>query len=129
MKKILSLTAVLGFVAISITTIGTLPSCKSKKKAAKDTTAATTPARDFAAEGYTKAMVVYTELDGCNYLLQLEHDPNGADVMKRLEPTNLKEEFKKDQLLVWIKYAPKKGAMSTCMAGPIVEIQDIQLRK
>lgn len=77
---------------------------------------------DFAAEGYLKATVIYYEVDACKYVLQLED-------AKKLEPVNLKEEFKKDQLPVWIKYLPKKNTVSICMAGTIVELTDIQLRK
>lgn len=109
-------------------------SCCGKKKSATTTSGATetkssqVSQRDFEKEGYVKATVVDSELGGCKYLLQLEPIPNGPEVLVRLEPTNLQEEFKKDQLAVWIKYAPKKAAVSTCMAGPIVELADIQIR-
>jgi hypothetical protein len=104
-----------------------LSSCCCKKKATA-TTATAQVKRDFAAEGFVKATVSATDLDGCKFLLQIPSDPAGPDVMKQLEPTNLKEEFKKDQLAVWVKYTVKKGAMSTCMAGTVVDISDIQLR-
>ena len=106
-----------------------ISSCHSKKKAAAETPVTPEVKRDFEAEGYTKATVIFFELDACRYLLELPHEPNGPDVMKRLEPAVLAEEFKKDQLAVWVKYTVKKGAMSACQAGPVVDIADIQLRK
>ena len=104
-------------------------SCHCQKKAAADTATSSEIKRDFEKEGYAKATVIYYELDACKYILQLVPDINGPDVIKQLEPTNLKAEFQKDQLAVWIKYSPKKDAMSACMAGQIIELSDIQLRK
>ncbi|MBI3502536.1 MAG: hypothetical protein HY063_12165 [Bacteroidetes bacterium] len=73
--------------------------------------------------GYIRARVVYNEVDGCGYMIQLGDG-------KKLEPSKkLSEEFKKDGLDVWIKYTPKKGTMSTCMAGEVVDLNDIQLRR
>ncbi len=72
-------------------------------------------------EGYIKATVVNLTLDGCSWLLQLEDG-------KKLEPTNLNEEFKKDKLNVWIQYQIKKGGMSVCMVGEIITISEIELR-
>lgn len=85
--------------------------------------------RDFEKEGYMKGTVIFYELDACKYIIQLVSDPTGPDVIKQLEPTNLAAGFQQDQLAVWVKYIPKKGAVSACMAGEIVEITDIQLRK
>jgi hypothetical protein len=48
---------------------------------------------------------------------------------KKLQPYNLSDEFKKDQLTVWVKYVPKKNVFNSCMAGQVVELSDIQLRK
>jgi len=78
--------------------------------------------KDFEKEGYIKATVINYEVDGCTFLLKLMDE-------KKLEPTNLAAEFKKDQLAVWIKYTPKKGAVSVCMAGQIVDLFDIQIRQ
>jgi hypothetical protein len=97
-------------------------SCHCKKKIAADTKATAEVKRDFEVEGYTKATVINYAVDGCTFLLQLADE-------KKLEPTNLSTDFKKDNLAVWVKYMPKKGGMSVCMAGQIVEISDIQLRK
>lgn len=81
-----------------------------------------TPVIDLEVEGYTKATVISYEVDGCTFLLQLADE-------KKLEPTNLSADFKKDRLAVWIKYVPKKGAVGICMAGQIVELSDIQIRR
>ncbi|MFH1005519.1 MAG: hypothetical protein V1781_08540 [Bacteroidota bacterium] len=75
--------------------------------------------RDFEKEGYTKATVIFSDIDVCKYVLQLEDG-------KKLEPTNLLADFKKDKLAVWIKYQEKKNVISICMVGQIVEITDIQ---
>lgn len=106
-----------------------LSSCHCKKKIVADATVSSAQTRDFEKEGYVKATVIYYEIDACKYILQLIPDPNGPDVLKQLEPTNLKEEFQQDQLAVWIKYIPKKNAVSACMAGQIVELSDIQMCK
>ncbi|MBI4930448.1 MAG: hypothetical protein HY841_06780 [Bacteroidetes bacterium] len=96
-------------------------SCHCKKKTTTDTVTSIEQKRDFEKEGYTKATVIYYEVSGCEYILKLEDE-------KKLEPTNLSLGFKKDLLSVWIKYIPKKNAVSTCMAGQIVELTDIQGR-
>lgn len=105
-----------------------ISSCCGKKKTTAQTTTTPEVKRDFAAEGYIKATVIFYEIDACKYIIRLESDPNGPDVLKQLEPTNLSVEFQKDQLPVWIKYTAKKGAVSPCMAGQVVELSDIQLR-
>lgn len=99
-----------------------LSSCCGKKKIITETETTTEQKRDFVIEGYTQATVINYELDGCKYILQLPDE-------KKLEPLNLPDEFKKDQLRVWIKYVPKKNAVSVCMAGQIVELTDIRIRK
>jgi hypothetical protein len=100
-----------------------ISSCHCKKKATSDAKATTEVPRDFAKEGYVQATVIYYEMDACKYLLLV----NGE---KKLEPsTSLAPDFQKDQLAVWIKYAPKKGGVSACMAGQVVDISDIQIRK
>lgn len=98
-------------------------SCKCKKKATKEPAATTEVKKDFEKEGYVKAIVIYSDLDACRYLLVLANE-------KRLEPSaNLAPEFQQDQLAVWVKYSEKKGGMSACMAGTLIDISDIQIRK
>ena len=99
-----------------------ITACHCKKNASKDAAATAEVKRDFEKEGYVKATVINFTVDGCSFMLKLADD-------KKLEPTNLAAEFKKDQLDVWIKYALNKKAVSVCMAGPMVELSDIQIRK
>lgn len=95
--------------------------CKKKTTSSQNPTSAEQK-KDFEQEGYIKAIVINYEVDGCHFLLRLEDG-------KKLEPSSLTDDFKKDQLAVWIKYTPKKNAASVCMAGQIVDLTDIQLRK
>jgi hypothetical protein len=76
----------------------------------------------FAAEGFIKAEVHAYDVDGCGFLLFLEDE-------KKLNPGELKQEFKKEGLKVWIRYEKKKGVMSTCMAGENIQLIDIRIRK
>ena len=68
--------------------------------------------------GFIKATVINYALDGCAFMLQLEDG-------KKLEPVNLSEEFKKDNIKVWIKYQHYKGN-SICMAGEMVTVTSIE---
>lgn len=97
-----------------------LAACCGKKKAIAQSSKEIK--RDFENEGYIKATVIFYEVSGCEYVLKLEDE-------KKLEPSNLAADYKKDQLAVWLKYISKKGGMSVCMAGQMVDIIDIQLRK
>jgi len=84
-------------------------SCKAKKAAV-----------DYTSEGYVKATVIKYEVESCGYILQLENE-------KKLMPQNLADEFKKDKLIIWIKYeTPKKPPMTTCMAGTVVKLTDVK---
>ena len=70
-------------------------------------------------EGYEKATVIdNTGLDGCRFMLQLESG-------KKLQPTNLEEQYLKNGKQLWIKYVVQKDAMSVCMAGDVVNITSI----
>jgi hypothetical protein len=73
-------------------------------------------------KGYQKATIIDYTVDGCKWMLQLEDG-------KKLQPLELKPEFQKDQLKVWVMYEIKKGAVGICMAGEIVNITNIELRK
>lgn len=71
------------------------------------------------ADGLTTGTVVdLTGLDGCKFLIQLATG-------KRLEPTNLAAEFKKDGLEVSFKYEEQKDLASACMAGKIVTVTEM----
>ncbi|MFI5220102.1 MAG: hypothetical protein ACHQNT_11515 [Bacteroidia bacterium] len=70
----------------------------------------------------TEATVIdYSEIAGCTFLLQLN---NG----EKLEPSNLSSEFKKDKLKVLIKYQIT-DMQSACMAGKVVSVSHIELKK
>lgn len=74
-------------------------------------------------QGYTKASVVYDkEKDSpCSYLIKLN------DKMY-LEPLReLKNEFKHDNMLIWVKYHPQRR-MSRCGNAQPVEIIGIEIR-
>ena len=70
--------------------------------------------------GFAKAAIINYAIDGCTFMIQLEDG-------KKLEPVNLQDEFKKDNLKVWIKYKHFKGN-SICMAGEMVTITAIETR-
>jgi len=119
MKKLFPLALVLYLLPCALY----LSSCHCKKKTATATVTASEVKRDFEKEGYVKAIVIFSDLDACKFLLVLANE-------KRLEPSGgLPAAFQQDQLAVWIKYMDKKGGMSVCMAGQIVDVSDIQLRK
>ena len=93
-----------------------LSSCWILKEAPK------TAPDTHAQQGFTKASVINLKLDGCSWMLQLEGDKN-------LQPMNLQDEFKKENLKVWIQYQTFKQGNSICMAGEMVTITAIELRK
>jgi len=76
-------------------------------------------------EGMTKATIRdYTGFDGCGMLIVLE---NGDEI----EPSNLNNFSStvsiSDGQKVWVKYH-EIGAMSICMEGPTVEIDELEER-
>lgn len=77
---------------------------------------------DLRSQNYVPAKVVLqTEIAGCGYLLALEDG-------KMLQPLNLNDTLKSNDLKLWIKYHPEKNAMSVCMMGAIVRIDDVKPR-
>lgn len=71
--------------------------------------------------GFTKATIINYTVDGCTWMIELEDG-------KKLEPINLKDEFKKNNLKVWIQYKHYEN-FSFCMAGEMVTITAIELRE
>ena len=67
-------------------------------------------------------VVLQTELAGCNYLLAQE---NG----KMLEPLNLADSLKQNDLHLWIKYHAEKNAVSVCMMGTIITLDEVKISK
>ena len=81
------------------------------------------PTKDFIKEGYIRAYIKdMRALDGCDHLLVL-------DSGKKLQPTKLAEDFKQDNLKVWIKYSVAKGLAGICMSGTIVNLSAIEKRQ
>ena len=84
----------------------------------KTTSAVVITDDELRALNYIPAKVVLqTELDGCGFMLALEDG-------KMLEPTNLNDSLKQDRLRLWVKYHTKKNAMSVCMMGTPIVIDD-----
>lgn len=69
--------------------------------------------------GYTKATVINSNLDGCSWMIELEDG-------RKLEPVNLKDQYKKEGLKVWIQYKHYEN-YSFCMAGEMVTITAIEV--
>ena len=102
---------------IVLVSLSALPSCIFLMKGDRHN-----PETEKIYEGYTKAEVINYTVDGCSWMLQLEDG-------KKLEPAGLKPEFQKDKLKVWIKYTIKKGGAGICMAGEMINLTEIELRK
>jgi hypothetical protein len=77
---------------------------------------------NYRERGYTPATVINYTIDGCSWMLKLEND-------QKLQPLELQPEFQQENLKVWIKYVIKKGAVGICMAGEIVTLTEIVIRK
>jgi hypothetical protein len=80
------------------------------------------PEARYISNDFIKAEVINYTVDGCTWMLKLEDG-------KKLQPSELKPEFQKNKLKVWIKYVVKKGGVGICMAGEMVNITEIELRK
>lgn len=73
-------------------------------------------------KGFTSAKVISYNVDGCTWMIILK---DGT----QLQPLNLQPEFQKNDLEIWIKYEIKKGAVGICMAGEIINIKEIEVKK
>ena len=94
-------------------------SCKTKKAQKNETKEEVVVKKNF--DKHIKATVTKNELDGCTWIIILDDE-------KRLEPTNLGEEFKIDSLKIWLQYKVYNGN-SICMMGQMVTITDIEKRE
>ena len=104
-------------IILNLALLSIMPSCKTTNNL--PIVVIEEPVSPYAS--YTKAIVIKYSLDGCNWMLQLEDG-------KKLEPRNLKDEFKKENLKVWVTYQTFND-YSFCMAGDIINIEDIALRE
>lgn len=81
------------------------------------------PSTDYEKDGYVTAYVMdMRALDGCDHLLVLESG-------KKLQPLKLADEYKEDNLKVWIKYSVAKGMVGICMSGTMVNLTAIEKRQ
>jgi hypothetical protein len=79
-------------------------------------------------EGYVKAVVIKYEVEACGYLLEIPGKTKNDPKIK-LQPQSMPDSFKQHKKKVWVKYrVPKTQPMTTCMAGQIVEIEDMKKR-
>ncbi len=86
-------------------------SCNSSKSTADDS-AAKAEAASMIAKGYTLATVVLQPTEqGCPTVLKTDSE--------LLDPINLKPEFAKDQMKVWITFARLRRMNRCDMAGPV----------
>ena len=79
---------------------------------------------NYEKEGYVKAIIINYKVESCGFVIEL------ADKEKtKFAPEKLADNFKKDKQKIWVKYTlVKKQPMSTCMAGKLIEVLDIQKR-
>ena len=70
--------------------------------------------------GFKKAVVYKTNLEPCSYKLQVNET--------FFDPINLKEDFKKDKLKVWVKYS-KSRMKNRCSDLLPINIQEMEIRK
>jgi hypothetical protein len=73
-------------------------------------------------EGLTAATVRdFAGLDGCSFLVVLNDST-------RLEPVELADSLKRNELKLWIRYKPENDYMSICMGGTAVRITEARFR-
>ncbi len=106
-------------IIVSIVLLSALQSCSLFVKKKEQEVKVQEPAPSHI--GYTKGNIINYSLDGCSWMIEIENN-------KKLEPVNLKEEFKKEGLKVWVKYQHYEN-YSFCMAGEMVNITEIEVRQ
>ena len=104
-------------IIIGLLALTSLQSCKLFIKPATIVSQKVAPIHNE----YTKATIINYTIDGCSWMIRLEDG-------KLLEPINLKDEFKKENLKVWIQYKHYEN-FSFCMSGEMVTITAIELRE
>lgn len=101
---------------IFIICLSFLFACKSNKTGTEKEKSTSIP------EGVVEVMVKdFRGLDGCGFLLQVN------DTLK-LEPVELADSLKQNELKLYIRYQPVKDYMSICMAGLPVRITEAYYR-
>lgn len=102
-------------IILSFLMLTVITSCKTKKSTQENDEA------KFS--NYQKATVIKNEMDGCSWMIVLDSEPE-----KKLEPINLKDEFKVENQKIWLQYKVHNG-MSICMMGQMINITAIEKRK
>lgn len=98
---------------------------KSTAAASAETTSSAVSAeydQEMLDKGYKFAVVKATGNDSCPYGLSIEA------LNYLLDPTNLKEEFSRDGLKVWVKYRAMRMQARCNEASTPVEITDMSLQ-
>lgn len=104
---------------IVVILIGSFSSCKMQRQVSHEETA---KEADYALLKYSEFTVIDNSgLDGCAFMLK------GMNNIF-LEPVNLPDSLRIDKLKLWIKFVPAKGH-SVCMAGELITITDIRIKK
>jgi len=112
MKHLLPLTVLL-LAACSTTPPESQPTSKTESEQ-------TDPSEPVQVKEYKLGTVVdKRNLDGCTYLIELVTG-------ETLDPVNLPEQYRKDQLSVSLRYEAVENKMNTCMAGKMVRIHEIK---
>jgi hypothetical protein len=117
------------FLSISLLSFLLLVSCDSAKKSTaaqgtsgdggKTSSGQTTSPDPNSNLNFVTGTITESHLDGCRWLLHL-------DSGKNLEAAGIPPEFLVDGMRVRIKYVPRKGGMSICMAGEMVTVVAIE---
>lgn len=78
---------------------------------------------NWASKKYAVGVVVKSDgIAGCDYIVKLEDE-------SVLEPLNLADSLKKNNLKLWIRFHQAKNQAGICMMGEIVTIDDVKYRK
>lgn len=92
--------------------------CNSTQKTTEDKAVDTAKIQMMLADGYVSAKVIMQpSQEGCPVVLKTENE--------YIDPINLQEDMKVDQMEVWVKFARLRRMNRCDMAGP-VSITEIQ---
>ncbi len=82
-------------------------------------------AAQMLADGYLPGRIIYSDLaDDCEYAIQFK---DGEKDFYYVDPVNLPEEFRRDNVTVWVKYRNLRR-MSRCEKADPVELTKIENR-
>jgi len=82
--------------------------------------------KEMIAEGYQQGVMVYSDKEGdCPYTVQMKGDKME---FYYLDPTNLKDSFKKDSLKIWLKFNGLR-IMNRCDKATPIEVIEMKKRE